>query len=101
MRPRMYFSPNVTIPLSTAMDNSEFDNSGDGDGDGGGGGGPAAQRPAAQRPATAAGEVVVGTFDGGGSVAAIDGGNSAMDYGEAMARGRCNSNVAVAGGYGD
>jgi hypothetical protein len=85
-----------TLPLSTAMDNSEFDNSGDGDGDGGGGGGPAAQRPA-----TAAGEVVVGTFDGGGSVAAFDSGNSAMDYGEAMARGRCNSTVAVAGGYGD
>ena len=81
------------LPLS-----SEFDNSGDGDsdGDGGGGGGPAAQRPA-----TAAGEVVVGTFDGGGSVAAFDSGNSAMDYGEAMARGRCNSTVAVAGGYGD
>ena len=85
-----------TLPLSTAMDNSEFDNSGDGDGDGGGGGGPAAQRPA-----TAAGEVVVGTFDGGGSMAAINGGISAMDYGEAMARGRCNSTVAVAGGYGD
>jgi hypothetical protein len=45
--------------------------------------------------------VVVGTFDGGGSVAAFDGGNSAMEYGEAMARGRCNSTVAVAGGYGD
>ncbi len=78
------------------MDDSEFDNSGDGDGDGGGGGGPPAQRPA-----TAAGEVVVGTFDGGGSVAAFDGGNSAMEYEEAMARGRCNSTVAVAGGYGD
>jgi hypothetical protein len=49
----------------------------------------------------AAGEVVVGTFGGGGSVAAFDGGNSAMEYGEAMARGRCNSTVAVAGGYGD
>jgi hypothetical protein len=56
------------------MDDSEFDNSGDGDGDGGGGGGPPAQRLA-----TAAGEVVVGTFDGGGSVAAFDGGNSAME----------------------
>jgi len=89
-----------TLPLSTAMDDSEFDNSGDGDGDGdsdGGGG----SGPAAQRPATAAGEVVVGTFDDGGSVAAFDGGNSAMDYGEAMARGRCNSTVAMAGGYGD
>ena len=85
-----------TLPLSTALDDSEFDNSGDDDGEGGGGGGPAAQRPA-----TAAGEVVVGTFGDGGSVAAFDGGNSAMDYGEAMARGRCNSTVAVAGGYGD
>ena len=91
-----------TLSLSTAMDDSEFDNSGDGggggdgDGDGGGSGGPAAQRPA-----TAAGEVVVGTFDGGGGVAAFDGGNSAMDYGEAMARGRCNSTVAVADGYSD
>jgi len=53
------------LPLSTALDDSEFDNSGDGDGEGGGGGGPAAQRPA-----TAAGEVVVGTFDGVGGVAA-------------------------------
>ena len=85
-----------TLPLSTALDDSEFDNSGDDDGEGGGGGGPAAQRPA-----TAAGEVVVGTFDGGGGVAAFDGGNSAMDYGEVMARGRCNSTVAVADGYSD
>jgi hypothetical protein len=45
--------------------------------------------------------VVVGTFDGGGSVAAFNGGNSAMDYGEATARERCNSTVAVAGGYDD
>jgi hypothetical protein len=95
VRTHVLFPP---LPLSTAMDNSEFDNSGDGDsdGDGGGGGGPAALRPA-----TAAGEVVVGTFGGGGSVAAFDGGNSAMEYGEAMARGRCNLTVAVAGGYGD
>ena len=85
-----------TLPLSTALDDSEFDNSGDDDGEGGGGGGPAAQQPS-----TAAGEVVVGTFDGGGSMTAFDGGNSAMDYGKAMARGRCNSTVAVAGGYGD
>jgi len=76
--------------------NSEFDNSGDGDGNGGDGGGPAAQQPA-----MAAGEVVVGTFDGRGSMTAFDSGNSAMDYGKAMARGRCNSTVAVAGGYGD
>jgi hypothetical protein len=27
--------------------------------------------------------------------------NSGDEYGEAMARGRCNSTVAVAGGYGD
>ena len=53
------------LPLSTAMDDSEFDNSGDGNGDVGGCGGPVAQRPA-----TAAGEVVVGTFDGVGGVAA-------------------------------
>ena len=56
------------LPLSLAMDDSEFDNGGDGDGGGGGGG---RQR----RPATAEGGVVAGAFDGGGSVAPFNGGN--------------------------
>jgi hypothetical protein len=85
------------LPLSLAMDDSEFDIGGDGDV--GGGGGPAA---------AAAG-------DGGGrqrrmggwwrgrsmAMAAWQRSTVAMDYGEAMVRWRCNLTVAVAGGGGD
>ena len=73
------------MPLSLAMDDSEFDNRGDGDG-----GGVAARRQ--RRLVTAEGGVVAGTFDGGGSVAVFDGGNGLRVIG------RCNSTVAVAGG---
>ena len=61
----------LLLPLSLAMDDGEFDNGGGGGSGGGGGGGV---RWRWQRLTVA------------------------MDYGEAMVRGRWHSTVAVAGG---
>jgi len=84
----------LMLPLSSTMDDSEFDNGGDGDG--GGGGGPAA--------AAAGGSGSRRRRRGGWwrgrlmAVGAWQHSTAAMDYGKAMAIGRCNSTVAVAGG---
>ena len=85
------------MPLSSAMDDSEFDNGGDGDF--GGGGGPAA---AAAGNGGGRRRRMGGWWRGRSmAVAAWQRSTAAMDYGEAMARWRCNLTVAVAGGDGD
>ncbi len=90
----------LLLPLSLAMDDSEFDNSG---GSGGRGGLVAVAVVAGGR----AGEVVTGAFNdssGGGrlmAVAAWQHSTAAIDYGKVMAGGTLHSTVVVVGGDGD
>jgi predicted amidohydrolase len=85
------------LPLSSAMDDSELDNGGDGDGGGGGGLAAAAADGSCGRRRRR------GWWWRGRSMAvgAWQRSTAAMDYGEAVAIGRCNSTVAVAGGDRD
>ena len=52
-----------------------------------------------RRPAMAAGEVVAGAFDGGGSMSAFFNGGNGLRQGDGKRE--CNSTEAVAGGDGD
>ena len=85
------------MPLSLAMDDSEFDIGGDGDV--GGGGGPAA----AAAGGSCGRQRRRGGWWRGRSVAvgAWQRSTATMDYGKVMAIGRCNSTVVVAGGDRD